>query len=139
MTGALLLASLAAEAGSAMTPSEVDALHVRIVLDLRRRAMLEVGAVMHDGDLRDDAQRDVEIVLDDDEADMARQRIQDLDQLAPLRRRESRRRLVEQDEAWGARERHADLELALLAMGELGDKLLGHGIEMNRIGEVMGA
>ena len=51
----------------------------------------------------------------------------------------SRRRLVEEDEARRARQRHADLELALLAVGELGNELAGHGIEMHRMGEVMGA
>ena len=119
--------------------AQIDALDVGIVLDLRRRAMLEDGAVVHHRDPVDDAQRHVEVMLDDDEADIARQRVQDLDQLAPLGRRQPGCRLVEQDAARGTCQRHADLELALLAVGELGDQLLADGIEMHRMGEVMGA
>ena len=76
---------------------------------------------MHHRHALDDAQRDVHVVLDDDEADVAGQGRQDLDQFAPLGRREAGRRLVEQDEARRAGERERDLELALLAVGELGD------------------
>ena len=77
---------------------------------------------MHHRHALDDAQRNIHVVLDDDVADMRRQRGQDLDQLEPLGRRQPGRRLVEQDEARRARERERDLELALLAMGELGNQ-----------------
>ena len=46
-----------------------------------------------------------------------------VDELAPLGRREAGGRLVEQDEARRAGERERDLELALLAVAELGDEL----------------
>ncbi len=104
---------------------QVDRLHLGVVLDLVRRAFLEDAAVVHDGHALDHAQRDVEIVLDEDVADVGGQRPQERDQLAALGRREPGRRLVEEDEARRARERHADLELALLAVRQLGDRLVG--------------
>ena len=45
--------------------------------------------------------------------------VQQRDELAPLGRRQPGRRLVEQDQARRAGERHADLELALLAVREI--------------------
>ena len=57
---------------------------------------------------------------------------------APLGRREPGGRLVEQDEARRAGERERDLELALLAVGQLGDALLLHGGQMDRLHESVG-
>ena len=65
-----------------MLAPEIDALHVGVGLDFFRRAMLVDGAIVHHRDPIDDAQRDVEIVLDDDEADMPRHRREDLHQIA---------------------------------------------------------
>ena len=65
-----------------------------------------------------DPQRDVHVVLDDDEAHVAGQVRQDLDEFAPLGRRQSGRRLVEQHEARGSCERERDLQLALLPIRE---------------------
>ena len=88
---------------------------------------------MHHRHALDHAQRDIHVVLDDDVADMRRQRGQDLDQLEPLGRREPCRRLVEQDEARRAGERERDLELALLAVGEFRNALLLDGGQMHRL------
>ena len=52
------------------------------------------------------------------------ERGQDMDQIATLRRRQARRRLVEQDEARRAGERERDLELALLAIGQFADQTI---------------
>ena len=55
----------------------------------------------------------------------ARQRAEQRHQLAALGGREPGRRLVEQDQPRRAGERHADLELALLAVRERGHRLVG--------------
>ena len=55
------------------------------------------------------------------------------DQLAPIGRREPGRWLVEQDEARGASERHADLELALLTVAQLRHRLVRHGVQMRHM------
>src|SRR4051794_15965687 len=94
--------------------AHIDRLHLDIALDLGGRAMLENAAVMHDGDALDDAQRYVQIVLDEHEPHMRRKRGEQRHQLAPLARRETGRRLVEGNETRRSRERHADLELPLL-------------------------
>ena len=80
---------------------------------------------MHDGDALDHAQRDVEVVLDQHEAHVRRQRGQQRHQLAAFGGREAGCRLVEQDQPRRAGQRHADLELALLAVREIGDALVG--------------
>ena len=74
--------------------THVDLRHLGVVLDLVRRAVLQHPAVVHDGDLLDDAQRDVEVVLDDDETHVLGQRRQERHQLAPLARRQAGRGLV---------------------------------------------
>ena len=108
-------------------------LHLGVGLDRLRRPFLEDAAVVHDGHALDHAQRDVEIMLDDDVADVERQRPQDRDQFAAVGGREPGRRLVEQHEARRARERHADLELALLAVAQLRHVLVRHGVEMRHM------
>src|SRR5437764_11394227 len=103
--------------------AHIDRLHLRIALDLGGRPVLENAAVMHDGDALDDAQRHVQIVLDQHEAHMRRKGGEQRDQLAPLARRETRRRLVEENKARRSGERHADLELPLLAVRKRGNAL----------------
>ncbi|WP_192181716.1 hypothetical protein [Mesorhizobium amorphae] len=71
----------------------------RIGFDLLRRAFLEQAAIVHHRDILRHTQRDIEIVFDDDVADMLGQRVEDGDEVAALGRRKSCRRLVEQDEA----------------------------------------
>ena len=115
-----------------MAASQIDLLHLRVVLDLLRRALLEQPAVVHHRDIVGDAQRDVEVVLDDDVADMARQRLQDLDEVAALGRRQAGGRLVEQDEARRAGQRQRDLELALLAVAQRRDQPVAVVVQMRR-------
>ena len=100
-----------------MAASEVEFLHLGIGLDLVRLAFLEDAAVVHHRHGLGHPQRDIHVVFDDDEADMGRQIGQDRDEVAPFGRRQTRGRLVEQDEARRAGERQGDLELALLAVG----------------------
>ena len=80
---------------------------------------------MHDRHLVGDAERDVEVVLDDDVADMRGERGEDRDQVAPLVGRQPGGRLVEQNEARRPGEGERNLELALLAVAELGHQPIG--------------
>ena len=63
---------------------------------------------------------------------------QQRDQLAPLGRRQPGRRLVEQDQARRAGQRHADLELALLAVRQVGDRLVGDVRQARALEQVVG-
>ena len=101
-----------------MPRSEIDRLNLFVVLDLAWRAFLEDAAVVHHRHIRGHLERDVEIVLDDDVSDMRGERVEDGDEVAPLGRRETRRRLVEQDEPRRAGEREGDLKLPLLAVAQ---------------------
>src|SRR5258708_2999303 len=82
---------------ASMLAAHVDRLDLGIVLDLVGRAVLQQATIVQDRDPLDDAQRDVEIVLDQHIAHMGRKRRQERHQFAPLRRREPGGRLVEQD------------------------------------------
>src|SRR3546814_7784181 len=114
-----------------MAVPQVELLHLRVALYLVGRAFSEDAPVVHQGDALGDAQGDVHGVLDDDEAHMRQQRLQDVDEVAPLAGRQSGGGLVEEDEARCAGQRQGDLQLALLAMAQLGDRLLTHRLQMD--------
>src|SRR4029079_5251124 len=120
-----------------MLASEIDVLYLAIVLDLLRCSLLEDAAVVHDGNALDYPQRYIEIVLDDDVADMGWQCPQDRDKLAALARRKAGGWFIEQDEARRAGKGKADLELTLLAMGELADPAIRRMFEMHRLHETV--
>jgi len=100
--------------------------------------VLQHVAVVHHGDPLDHAQRDIQVVLDDDEAHVGGQRGEQSDQLAPLGRGEPGRRLVEQNEAGSPRQGHADLELALLAVRQRGHRLVGQRLEPDAMEQLLG-
>src|SRR6516162_9899187 len=77
---------------------EIDGLDFFVVLDVLRSALFEDAGVVHNRHVGGDAQGDVEIVLDDDVADMGRQRVENGDEIASLRGRKSGGRLVEENE-----------------------------------------
>ena len=60
------------------------------------------------------------------------------DQLGALGRRQSRGGFIEQNESWRTGKRKCDLELALLAMRELGNALILHAREMDGLHEIFG-
>ena len=117
-----------------MPASEIDRLDLGVVLDLVRRAVLEDAAVVHHRHALGDPQRHVEVVLDDDIADVA----DGSDVRIATRSRRSvgdkpGGRLVEQDEARRAGERQADFELPLLAVAELARPAVPPtGVELDR-------
>jgi hypothetical protein len=69
-----------------MPASKVKLLNLGIVLDFLGSPFLEDPAIVHHRDTFDDAQSDIHIVLDDDVADVTRQRGQDMDQISSLGR-----------------------------------------------------
>ena len=56
--------------------AHVDRVHFGVVLDFLRRAVLQHAPVVHHRDALGHAECDIEIVLDQHEAEMARQRSQ---------------------------------------------------------------
>ena len=125
-------------AASVPAAAHVDGLDFGIVLDLVGRAVLEQAAIVQDRHPLDDAQRDVEIVLDQHEAHMRRESRQQRHQLAALAGREAGGGLVEQDQARRAGQRHADLELAQLAVRQLRDQPLRQMREAGAFEQVLG-
>jgi hypothetical protein len=105
--------------------SHVNGLDLRIFFDLARRAVTQHPAVVHDGDALDHVQRNLEVVFNDDVADVAWQVIEQCDQFLALHRRQAGRRFIEQDQPRCAGQRHADFQLALLPMRQLGHGHVG--------------
>ena len=83
-------------------------------------------AVGHDDDPLGDLERDVHVVLDQEERHIITQRAQHRGQALPLAARKSRRRLVEHHHHRVGDNGHAHLELALLSMGQVAHQ----GIEL---------
>jgi hypothetical protein len=100
--------------------------------------VLQDVAVVHHGDPLGHAERDVEVVLDDDVAHVDGQRREEEHQLAPLGGREPGRRLIEQEEARRTGQRHADLELALLAVGQGRHRMVRDRLEPDSLEEIVG-
>src|SRR5258708_13166947 len=120
-----------------MPCSEIDRLNLFVVFDLVWRAFLEYAAVVHHRHIRGHLERNVEIVLDDDISDMRGERVEDGDEVAPLGRRETRRRLIEQDEPRRASEREGDLELPLLAMAHRPNRPFQNVVDMDAAADRM--
>src|SRR3984957_8647544 len=118
-----------------MPRSEVNGLNLLVALDLFRRAFGEDAPDVHHRYIGRNAQGDVEIVLDDDVADIGWQRVEYGDEGASLRRRQTRGRFVEQDESRRAGQRQRDLELPLLAVAQDRDRGLRDVVEMNGVSD----
>jgi hypothetical protein len=116
-----------------MPPPEINALNLRIGLDFVRTAFFEDTAIIHDRDALNNAERNIEVVLDDDIADVARERLKDLDQLAALRWRQTGCGFVEQDEARRTCERDANFQLTLLSIAQRTDEHILEMIETDRM------
>src|ERR1700677_3650680 len=122
--------------GSSMRASKIKLLNLWDGFDLRGRAFLEDAAVVHHRDAFDDAQRDVHVVLDDDVADMGRERGEDGHKVAALGRRKAGRRFIEQDKARRSGERERDFKLALLAVRQFADQTIRYRFEMDERNEI---
>jgi hypothetical protein len=80
------------------------------------QAVGEHLAVVQHGDAVGEREDDVHVVLDDEHRDLARQGGEQARHPLRLLRRHPRRGLIEQEQLRGGRQRHADLELPLLAV-----------------------
>ena len=113
---------------------EVEGVHGLVGADLGRRALHDHAAVVHHRDPLGHAQRDVHVVLDQDQGDRRIERKQHLGQVHALGAGEPRRRLVEHHELGLRDAGHADLELPLLAVRQLGDHHVEAVAEPHRLG-----
>src|SRR5256885_2862062 len=96
--------------------AEVDLAHPRVRGDLLRRALGENAPRGEDGDPLGEAEDQIHVVLDDEDAPRAGQRGDAAEDLAALAGRDPRRRLVEQEDARPRGESDRDLDQALLAV-----------------------
>src|SRR3954453_2066058 len=113
------LRSSTASSGSDMLAPEVERLDELGGLDLLGRPLDHDGAVVHHRHGVRDPQRDVHVVLDQHDRDVALQAEQQLGQELALARREPGCGLVEHDHLGVAGQRDGELELSLLAVGDL--------------------
>ena len=81
--------------------------------------------VGHHDDTLGDPQGDVHVVLDEQQRRPDAEGAEQLGELFALTTRQARGGLVEHHQLWIGDDDHADLELALLAVGEIAD----HGVE----------
>src|SRR5581483_5598307 len=99
-----------------MRGPEIDLLHPCVGADLVRRALNEDASLVHAGHVIDQSQREVDVVLDQDQRELARQPADGRRNVDALGGREARRGLVEQEQRGPARERQREFELPLLAV-----------------------
>src|SRR5260370_2735607 len=117
--------TLGAMAAPMPAAAHIDGLDFGIVLDFVGRAVLEHPAIVQDRHPLDDTQGDVEIMLDQHVPHVGRESRQQRPQVSTLARQQPAGRLVEQNQARPAGQRHAALELAQLALRQLRDQPLG--------------
>ena len=98
------------------------------------RALDDLAAVVHHRHVAGDGERDVHVVLDQDQRHVLREAEQQLRQPLALTEREARCGLVEQHQLRLDGARHPHLELALLAVGEVADERVGLVAEENALG-----
>ena len=98
-------------------------MHGLVRADLGRRAFDDHAAVVHHRHLLGDGERDVHVVLDEDQRDVPVEAEQELGQQLTLAARQAGRRLVEHERLRLSGERHRDRDLAVLAVREVADQL----------------
>ncbi len=94
-------------------------MHGLIRADLVRSAFDDHAAVVHHRHALRDAERDVHVVLDEDQRDRGVEPQQELGEKDALAAREARRGLVEHQHAGLGGERHRDRDLPVLAVREV--------------------
>src|SRR6185503_279596 len=100
--------------------AKIHLARLRVGHHLRARALDDHAAVVQHGDAVGEVERGVHVVLDHHHRGVARNRGDQLLDRGALFAREAGERLVEQQHARLLRERHGDLDPALLAVGQLG-------------------
>src|SRR5260370_25023118 len=129
--------TLGAMAAPMPAAAHIDGLDFGIVLDFVGRAVLEHPAIVQDRHPLDDTQGDVEVLPDRKVANGGGESRQQSHQFAALAGRQPGGGLVEQIQARRAGRRHADLELAQLAVRQLRDQPLGQMREAGAFEQVL--
>ena len=108
--------------------AEIGFLHGRVALDLVRRAFDQHAAFLQHGDALDQFEQRVHVMIDDDHGAALADRLQQLDRLDAFARAHAGERLVEQQKAGRGRQRQADFQPPLLAVGELRHRHVGASV-----------
>jgi hypothetical protein len=93
---------------------------------------------VHDRDTLDHTQCDVQVVFDQHKTHVRRQAAQQRDQFAPFCGRQAGSGLIKQDEAWRTGQRHADLQLALLAVRKVAHQFVFQVVQPHTVQDVVG-
>src|SRR5499426_767250 len=104
---------------SAMPLPEVDLVHAPVGADLGRRSLAQYLALHQYRDPLREAEHDVHVVLDDEDRDVGRQRVEHLQDPLRFERRHAGRGLVEQQHLGLEPERDGDFDQALLAVRQV--------------------
>src|SRR3954454_4423768 len=132
-------ATSSSASAAAMAPPEIELVHELAGTDLAGRALQQQLSLVEHGDALGDGQRDVHVVLDDDQGHLRIELEEHPRQHDPLGPREPGGRLVEHEQPRLGSQREADLELALLAVRQRG----GDGVhalpEADALGDRAGA
>ena len=104
-----------------MRLSEIDFLHPFVLLDRVGRALRQDAALVHAGDTIDKAEREIHVVFDQNEREITWQCTNDVANHGAFGRRQSRCRLVEQQQPRISNQRQRQLKLSLLTVGQLRD------------------
>ena len=98
--------------------ADVDLAHLRVVARIVDAAVHQHAAFVHHGDDVGDLEHAVDVVLDQQHRDLREMRLHQRGDARALGRRETRERLVEQQDVRRGREREPHVEQALSAIGE---------------------
>src|SRR6266446_6047849 len=124
---------------SSIVGPQVDLGHAGVLADLRLCALSEHTALVEDDDALGQRQRDVHVVLDEQERHVAREAVDHGGHRGGLGRRQAGRRLVEQQDARPRGERQDQLELPLLAVGEVARRHVAPVAEAPLVEELLSA
>src|SRR5215469_4002843 len=117
---------------------QINLEHSGVPLDLRRRSLGQDLAVMEDGDPLRQFHDDLHVVLDDQDRQVLRYAAHQFHRVMRLGRAHPRRRLVQTEEPWFCSQCYANLEVALLAMRQVGRHHLGLAAQANRLQHCLG-
>ena len=120
--------------------SEIGLDDARILLDLLRRPLGDLAAVVEDGDLLGDAHDHPHLVLDeqDRDAQVAAQLAEEVGHLERLGRVHPGGRFVEQEQAWLVGQGAGDLQPALVAVRQLHGQAVAATLEPDEVEQPQG-
>ena len=116
---------------------QVHLLHLPVRPHLVRIALDEHLAVRHRRDALGETEHAIDVVLDDEHAHVLRERADHRNDALALRRRQSRERLVEEQQLRAGGQRHADLHQALAAVREARDRRRFHALQSEEADELL--